>query len=126
MPARQIAPLRFASSATKPPVKIDQTKRSNNPDEDHTPEHREQGTTARALEGDTSAAQAHPAKQSDPQPSPARSTGVQPNGPESRAGEGRVDAVHREKLEGRSMEHSVDRPARHEGATAGGRGGNAM
>lgn len=41
MPARQIAPLRFASSATKPAVKIDQTKKSNNPDEDHTPEHRE-------------------------------------------------------------------------------------
>lgn len=126
MPARQIAPLRFASSATKPAVKIDQTKRSNNPDEDPTPEHCEQGTTARALEGDTAAAQAHPAKQPDPQPSPARSTGVQPNGPESRAGEGRAGAVHSEKLGGRSMEHSVNRPAKQEGAAAGGRGGNAM
>lgn len=126
MPAGQIAPLRFASSASKPVVKIDQTKRSNNPDEDHTPEHREQGTTARALEGDTAAAQAHPAKQPDPQPSPARSTGAQPGGPESRAGEGRVDAAHREDLDGTSMENSVNRPVKHEGLTAGGRGGNAM
>lgn len=57
---------------------------------------------------------------------PERSTGVQPSGPESKAGEGKVHAVHREQLDGRTMEHSVSRPARHEGTTAARCGGNAM
>lgn len=123
---QQPASTRLASYASKPTVKIDQTKKSNNPDEDLKPEHHEHGTTTRTLEGEKGATQPHPAKQPDPQPSPERSTGVQPSGPESKAGEGRAGAVHKENLKGRSMEHSVNRPAKHEGATAGGRGGKAM
>lgn len=123
---QRLTSARFASSAPKPTVKIDQTKKSNNPDEAPKPEHHEQGTTARTLEGEKGAAQPHPAKQPDPQPSPERSTGVQPSGPESRAGEGSAGAVHREELDGRNMGHSVDGPAPHDGTTAGGRGGNAM
>lgn len=123
---QETASTRLASSTSKPTVKIDQTKKSNNPDEDPTVEHHEHGSTARTLEGGKGAAQSHPAKQPDPQPSPERSTGVQPSGPESKAGEGRVDGVHKEELRGRSMEHSVNRPAKHEGTTAGGRGGKAL
>lgn len=111
---KQVACARLASSASKPTVKIDQTKKSNDPDESPKPEHHERGTTARTLEGEKGATQPHPAKQPDPQPSPERSTGIQPSGPESKAGEGRAGAVHREKLEGRSIGHSVDRPAPHE------------
>ncbi|KAK7700645.1 hypothetical protein SLS64_010789 [Diaporthe eres] len=107
---KQVACARLASSASKPTVKIDQTKKSNNPDESPKPEHHEHGTAARTLEGEKGATQPHPAKQ----PSPERSTGIQPSGPESKAGEGRAGAVHREKLEGRSIGHSVDRPAPHE------------
>jgi hypothetical protein len=114
---RRLAPVRFASPAPKPTVKIDQTKRSNNPDESPTSEHHGHGITARNLEGEKGAAQ----------PSPERSTGIQPSGPESRAGEGRADAVHREQLDRRTMGHSVNRVvARHEGTAAAARGGNAM
>lgn len=123
---RKITSARFASSAQQPTVKIDQTKKSNRPDESPRPEHEEHGTIAKTLEGEKGAAQPHPAKQPDPQPSPERSTGIQPSGPESKAGEGRVGDVHRENIDGRTMEHSVDKPVPHEGTTAGGRGGSKM
>ncbi|POS70764.1 hypothetical protein DHEL01_v210845 [Diaporthe helianthi] len=93
---RQFAPLRSASSAQQPTVRIDQTKNSNRPDESPKPEHEKQGNIARELEGEKGAAQSHPAKQPDPQPSPERYTGVQPSGPESKAGEGKAGAMHKE------------------------------
>lgn len=94
--ARSLAPVRFASSPSKPAVKIDQTKTSNSPDESPRQGQYEHDTTARAPDGENGASQTHPAKQPDLQPSPERSTGVHPNGLESKAGEGRVDDVLRE------------------------------
>ncbi|KAI2631047.1 hypothetical protein GGR54DRAFT_635650 [Hypoxylon sp. NC1633] len=80
MPSR--AP--FASSAARPAVLMDQTRKSNDPAQDQKEGHQAQAT-------ETGEGEEHPAKQPDPQPSPSKSTGIRSEGPGgSRAGEGKV------------------------------------
>ncbi|KAI1378182.1 hypothetical protein F4677DRAFT_385386 [Hypoxylon crocopeplum] len=82
----------FTSSAAYLAVKIDQTKKSNDPSEDQKEEHHKQATRTTSGEG-----RDHPAKQPDPQQSPSKSTGVRSEGPESKSGEGLDTGVHKER-----------------------------
>ncbi|KAI6090353.1 hypothetical protein F4821DRAFT_229122 [Hypoxylon rubiginosum] len=86
----------FTSAAVRGAVKFDQTKKSNDPSQEQTEAHHEQAKQAETSSDD--GARGHPAKQSDPQPSPSKSTGIMSEGPgSSKAGEGADRGVHKEK-----------------------------
>lgn len=64
-------------------VKMDQTKKSNDPSEENKDDHQAQAEMV-----DSDKGRDHPAKQADPQKAPSKSTGIQTEGPDSKAGEG--------------------------------------
>jgi len=70
-------------------TKFDQTKESNDPSKGMKSEHKAEAkqTTSDEGRGD------HPAKQADPQQSPSKSTGVETEGPGTKAGEGKDPGV---------------------------------
>ncbi|KAI0863526.1 hypothetical protein F4860DRAFT_65932 [Xylaria cubensis] len=78
-------------SAIREP-KFDQTKESNDPSKGLRPEHKTQAKQAESSEGKD-----HPAKQPDPQPAPSKSTGIQSDGPDSKAGEGKDKGVTKDR-----------------------------
>lgn len=102
------------------PIKFDQTKQSNDPG--GKPRDGPGGNGSNGSGG-------HPAKQSDTQERPSRSTGVRSDGPDGRAGEGkaagRVHKGDKEAVDG-AMQHSVKKPIPGDGNTSEGRGGDAL
>ncbi|KAK5064441.1 hypothetical protein LTR84_000274 [Exophiala bonariae] len=72
---------RYSSSNVVGSVKVDQTKKSNNPSRAHETDHTEQAQRTGSSKG-----RDHPAKQPDPQESPSKATGIQSEGPDSKAG----------------------------------------
>ncbi|KAI4869422.1 hypothetical protein F4820DRAFT_406492 [Hypoxylon rubiginosum] len=80
----------FTSVAARAAVKVDQTKKSNDPSQDLKEEHHKQATQTTSSD--------HPAKQPDLQQSPSKSTGIRSEGPGStKAGEGTDKGVHKDK-----------------------------
>ncbi|KAI1777952.1 hypothetical protein F4818DRAFT_408526 [Hypoxylon cercidicola] len=87
----------FTSTTASAAVRVDQTKKSNDPSQDLREEHLKQATKTTAGEGEGEGHD-HPAKQPDPQPSPSKSTGIRSEGPGStKSGEGTDRGVHKEK-----------------------------
>ena len=70
----------------------DQTKKNNDPSQEKKEEHVKAGNQAGSGEG-----RDHPAKQSDPQKAPERSTGFETEGPDGNAGEGNAGNVHKQE-----------------------------
>ncbi|KAI1658244.1 hypothetical protein F4813DRAFT_357846 [Daldinia decipiens] len=85
----------FTTCPVRFKVVVDQTKKSNDPEEELKEEHHKQATKATSGKD-----RDHPAKQPDPQPSPSKSTGIRTEGPGSKAGEGPDPDVHKEKAAG--------------------------
>ena len=103
---RQASPLSSQQAAqriySKPSIrhsstKFDQTKESNNPTNPAGASHENQAQKSGFSE-DT-----HPAKQPDPQQSPSKATGIQTEGPGSKAGEGEDKGVMKDKGAGPYM-----------------------
>lgn len=115
-------------------IKFDQTKKSNEPGGEPRSEKDGGGIPADKQPHDD---HQHPAKQSDPQPAPARSTGVMADGPGGKAGEGKeeegqapapagkVSQADKDAVDG-AMQHSIKRPIPGGGDTSKGRGGDAF
>ena len=72
---------RYSSSSVVGSVKVDQTKKSNDPSGAKQPQHTEHAQSAGSSES-----RDHPAKQPDPQDSPSKATGIETEGPGSKAG----------------------------------------
>jgi hypothetical protein len=66
-------------------VLADQTKKNNSPGQENTEAHEQAATKTSHEESEGQ----HPAKRPDPQEPPTRSTGIQPEGPDGRAGDGK-------------------------------------
>ncbi|KAH9884284.1 hypothetical protein F4778DRAFT_570049 [Xylariomycetidae sp. FL2044] len=74
-----------SSSTTTTPntgtVRMDQTKKSNDPNQELTEEHKSQCLQADQRKGKEGEEGGHPAKQADPQKEPTRTTGIREDGP---------------------------------------------
>ncbi|XXH04617.1 hypothetical protein Hte_011034 [Hypoxylon texense] len=80
----------FTSIAARGAVKVDQTKKGNDPSQDQKGDHHKQATETTSSD--------HPAKHPDPQQSPSKSTGIRSEGPGStKSGEGVDEGVHKDK-----------------------------
>lgn len=86
-----------SSHANGGETKFDQTKESNAPSKPARTEHENQAQKS-DFDEDT-----HPAKQPDPQQSPSKATGIQTEGPGSKAGEGQDKGVTEDKGAGPYM-----------------------
>lgn len=114
----------------KPPIRFDQTKKSNDPDGAPTDNHTH---NAKEDNSNDNNKPPHPAKQPHTQETPSRSTGVRAEGPGGKkAGEGAggaaVGKVHegdKEAVDG-AVQHSIKRPIPGAGNTPEGRGGDAL
>ena len=91
------APIQHVSSHANSETKFDQTKESNAPSKPARTEHENQAQKS-DFDEDT-----HPAKQPDPQQSPSKATGIQTEGPGSKAGEGQDKGVTEDKGAGPYM-----------------------
>jgi hypothetical protein len=78
--SRALVP-RYSSSSVLGSVKVDQTKKSNDPSESQKQDHMERAQGTGRSEG-----RDHPAKQPDPQQSPSKATGIETEGPGSKSG----------------------------------------
>jgi hypothetical protein len=89
--------IQHASSHANGQTKFDQTKESNAPSKPARTEHENQAQKS-DFDEDT-----HPAKQPDPQQSPSKATGIQIEGPGSKAGEGQDKGVIKDQGAGPYM-----------------------
>jgi len=93
----QRPPIRHGSSLPVSEPKFDQTKESNDPSKPARPEHETQ------VQKSGFSADVHPAKQPDPQQSPSKATGIETEGPDSKAGEGQDMGVTKDRGAGPFM-----------------------
>jgi len=96
-PRFQNPSIRHGSSTPVNEPKFDQTKESNDPSKAHRSEHETQAQKSEDRE------ESHPAKQPDPQQSPSKSTGIEPEGPDGKAGEGQDTGVMEDRGAGPHM-----------------------